>query len=219
MNSAPKFPCEPAPEGATDRRIERTRRQLHDALGALIRAKAYERITVGEILRHANIGRSTFYTHFRDKDDLLVSHIHDMLRAFRSPGRSSEAAFPERVIAFSLPFLEHIQRHRHLGSPKMGERGRTVLHEHVRRVLAERVIQELSSVEAGGRRKSGGVEPALLAQFIASTFVLVLHWWMDGRNSASAAEADRLFHTLVLPALQAEPVRPPARTNPESQTR
>ena len=195
---------EPSPEGTADRRIERTRRQLHDALGGLIRAKAYERITVSDILRRANVGRSTFYTHFRDKDDLLVSHIHDMLRVFRSPGRSSETTLPERVVAFSLPFLEHIQHHRHLGAPKMGERGRTVLHEHVRRVLAERIVQELGPEEARRRQKSGNVEPALLAQYIASTFVLVLHWWMDRRNTASAAEADKLFRTLVLPALQTD---------------
>ena len=196
-----KFPRDPAPEPATDRRIERTRRLLHDALGALIRAKGYERITVAEILERANVGRSTFYTHFRDKDDLLVSHIHDMLRAFRPTAGSLAAAPPERIIAFSLPFLEHIQHHRHLGAPKMGERGRSVLHEHVRRVLAERVMQDLGAEWPGRRERSGAVEPELLAQYIASTFVLVLHWWMDRRNTASAAEADKLFRTLVLPAL------------------
>lgn len=199
-SSRRKSPHNYAPEGVTDRRIERTRRQLNDALGALIGAKAYERITVSEILQRANVGRSTFYTHFRDKDELLVSHIHDMLRAFRPLGQSSEAALPERILAFSFPFLEHIQHHRHLGAPKMGERGRTVLHEYVRRVLAERIIQDLDA-ESGRRQGSGDIEPSLLAQYIASTFVLVLHWWMDRRNTVSAADADKSFRTLVLPAL------------------
>jgi AcrR family transcriptional regulator len=62
-----------------DRRIQKTRTLLHEALESLIREKPYDAIVVKEILDRANVGRSTFYTHFRDKDDLLVSGIHDML--------------------------------------------------------------------------------------------------------------------------------------------
>jgi AcrR family transcriptional regulator len=56
-----------------DRRIQRTRRLLQDALVGLILEKGYEAITVQDILDRANVGRSTFYEHFYDKDDLLLS--------------------------------------------------------------------------------------------------------------------------------------------------
>ncbi|MGO4838809.1 helix-turn-helix domain-containing protein, partial [Rhizobiaceae sp. 2RAB30] len=56
---------------AIDRRVARTRTALYDALVALIRLKAYEEITVEDILREADIGRATFYAHFTSKDDLL----------------------------------------------------------------------------------------------------------------------------------------------------
>ena len=62
-----------------DRRIQKTMHLLHEALGSLIREKPYDEIVVQEILDRANVGRSTFYMHFRDKDELLVSGIHDML--------------------------------------------------------------------------------------------------------------------------------------------
>jgi len=55
-----------------DRRIQKTKNLLHQALGSLIREKPYDAIVVKEILDRANVGRSTFYTHFRDKDELLV---------------------------------------------------------------------------------------------------------------------------------------------------
>jgi AcrR family transcriptional regulator len=64
-----------------DRRIQKTKGLLHDALGTLIREKPYDEIVVQEILDRANVGRSTFYMHFRDKGELLVSGIHDMLGA------------------------------------------------------------------------------------------------------------------------------------------
>ena len=62
-----------AGDRGTDRRIERTKRLLHGALGSLIHQKSYDDIVVKEILARANVGRSTFYTHFRDKDELLES--------------------------------------------------------------------------------------------------------------------------------------------------
>jgi len=61
-----------------DRRVQRTRRLLHKALMSLILEKKYESITVQEILDSADVGRSTFYMHFHDKDELLFSGFHDL---------------------------------------------------------------------------------------------------------------------------------------------
>src|SRR5690242_10979296 len=62
----------------TDRRVNRTRRALKDALTDLILEKGYERVTVGDVLERADVGRSTFYAHFVDKDDLLMAILADL---------------------------------------------------------------------------------------------------------------------------------------------
>jgi AcrR family transcriptional regulator len=54
-----------------DRRAARTRRSLHQALISLILRKGYDAITVQEIIDEADIGRATFYAHYRGKEDLL----------------------------------------------------------------------------------------------------------------------------------------------------
>jgi AcrR family transcriptional regulator len=120
-------------EQVKDRRIQKTKSLLHEALGSLIREKPYDAIVVQEILDRANVGRATFYMHFRDKDDLLVSGIHDMIRPVHTTKSSPSVKRYERLITFSLPIFEHIQRHRHIGSAKMGVRGRAVIHEHLRK--------------------------------------------------------------------------------------
>lgn len=56
-----------------DRRVQRTQNLLHQALASLVLEKDYDSISVKEILDRANVDRSTFYMHFRDKDELLVS--------------------------------------------------------------------------------------------------------------------------------------------------
>jgi AcrR family transcriptional regulator len=68
-----------------DRRIQKMTNLLHEALGTLIREKPYDEISVQEILDRANVGRSTFHMHFRDKDDLLVSSIREMLGSVQAP--------------------------------------------------------------------------------------------------------------------------------------
>src|SRR5690348_6733672 len=63
-----------------DRRSERTRRLLGEALISLMLERRYADLTVQDILDRANIGRSTFYAHYWDKDDLLASTMEQMIR-------------------------------------------------------------------------------------------------------------------------------------------
>ncbi|WP_069161254.1 TetR/AcrR family transcriptional regulator [Nocardia altamirensis] len=67
--------------GSTDRRVRRTKSLLHRALIELMLERGYDRISVRDILHRADVGRSTFYAHFRDKDDLLLLSSTDYLRA------------------------------------------------------------------------------------------------------------------------------------------
>ncbi|MFI1461488.1 TetR/AcrR family transcriptional regulator [Nocardia carnea] len=71
-----------------DRRVRRTRETLHRALIELMMERAYDRISVSDVIARADIGRSTFYAHYRDKDDLLVVSCGEHLR--REIARSSD---------------------------------------------------------------------------------------------------------------------------------
>lgn len=185
-----------------DRRIQRTRALLHEALGSLIRDKAYDRITVAEIINRAKVSRSTFYTHFRDKDDLLMSGMRALLLRALSMEGTATADIAERMAAFSLPLLTHIHQHRRSAKVRLGERGRAVLHEHLRRVLSEWIEQTLGVDRQRHKFRRSPLVPELLAQHIASTFVLVLHWWLDHGGTMSPVEADKLFRSLVMPVLR-----------------
>src|ERR1700730_12378061 len=62
-----------------DRRIRRTCERLGSALVALIQERPIDDVTVQDVLDRASVGRSTFYLHFRDKDDLLLSQLEEFL--------------------------------------------------------------------------------------------------------------------------------------------
>ena len=61
----------------TDRRVRQTRDALGDALVALMQEQPFDSITVQHILDRAEIGRSTFYSHYLDKNDLFLSDLED----------------------------------------------------------------------------------------------------------------------------------------------
>ncbi len=59
--------------GKKDRRKLRSRRSLQHALLKLMLTKPYDKITIQNIVDGANVGRSTFYAHYRHKDDFVLA--------------------------------------------------------------------------------------------------------------------------------------------------
>ena len=176
--------------------MRRTKSSLHGALIGLAREKPYSAIAVKEILNRANVGRSTFYTHFHDKDDLLESGIHDVLHSTR--GAPAPRSAVDRLLAFSLPLLTHIDGHRHAAGPQMRRDGRLVMHARLRKALNELLLEDLVVIFAGSKSE---VPLDLAAQHVASTFELVLNWWVESAPTLSPTEVDARFRELIVPSL------------------
>ena len=102
-----------------DRRIQRTRQLLLNTLIDLIVEKGYETITVQEIIDRANIGRSTFYFHFSDKEELLISGFENLRDAYEgfykrlSPGQTGWD--------FSLILFQHAEQNHKLIKALLGK--------------------------------------------------------------------------------------------------
>lgn len=193
----------PPEKRAMDRRIRKTQKLLQDALMSLVREKPYDEIVVKEILDRANVGRSTFYTHFKDKDELLASGMQDLLRTVQAAELPAPGKPPERMIRFSLPVLEHIHRHREAGAAGMGARGRAILHQYLQKVLTDLIADDVRKALPRRRNNAGQTPPELLAQYVASTFVLVLNWWVESNGALRPKDVDSLFRALTLPTLMA----------------
>ena len=94
-------------EDKTDRRVRRTKRQLREALTTLLLKKKFSEITVRELSELADVNRGTFYTHYRDTEDLLEQLESGFLNELRRIDASIQRQDWERG-AYS--YLEELLR-------------------------------------------------------------------------------------------------------------
>jgi AcrR family transcriptional regulator len=187
-----------------DRRVRRTQGRLRDALVSLIHEKRYDTIVVKEILERADVGRTAFYSHFRDKDALLASGIQQMLH--EDCGRSHQpTAQPfHSVLWFSLPVFEYLDQFRHRADVHMDRKGRGIVHQHLRQVLIEQIADDVRAAVRPSKAGAGGTPPDLLVDYLVTTFLLVLNWWVESGSRLLPGQVDDVFLALVVPSLAAE---------------
>lgn len=191
--------------GVADRRVEKTEKALREAMHALIAEKPYDAIAVGDILDRANVGKSTFYTHYAGKDELLANSIRELVGAAHTSARSNAEERHERALWFSLPIFEYLHRQRHASAHRDAEHhantthGREMVHELLRGVLCEMITDAVRTDWVDPAR--GPAPASFLVRYVASTFILVLEWWLADVEPRSPQEADTVFRALVLPAL------------------
>jgi AcrR family transcriptional regulator len=176
-----------------DQRVRRTRDRLGDALIELLLQKPFDDITVQEVLERAEVSRSTFYSHFRDKNDLFLSDADEffdgMANALSRFGDKSERVAPVHElfahVAEMRPFY-----HALVESGKVDDvwaLGR----EHFARGIEKR----LGEIPRGGHISSA--QCRLMAHGLAGSLFSLLDWWMQSGMKDTPLEMDKLFHQLV----------------------
>jgi len=182
-----------------DRRSERTRQLLNAALIELMLEQRYDEITVQDIIDRANIGRSTFYAHYLDKEDLLVSgftRVLDTLVQYPQQPDGEEYQAPPGLARF----FQHVQAHHQLYKALVRGGGIDRLfkksHQHMRRNIEQHLITLIPA----------GQPPAaplpLVADYLAGAILSMLTWWLDNDMPYTPEQMDTLFQQLVRPGVQ-----------------
>lgn len=177
----------------TDARVRRTRDALGDALVALMQEKPFDTITVQDVLDRAKVSRSTFYTHYSDKEDLLMSDAEEFFEAIStalSQARDkSDRVFPVQEFFAHLanvqPFFKALVK-----SGKFQENM-----ELARGHFARGIERRLAELPRG--RSIPPNELQAIAFTHAGALMSLLTWWLDRGMRESPAEMDQLFHRMV----------------------
>lgn len=190
-----------------DRRIQKTRTLLSEALISLILEKDYEVITVQEILDRANVGRSTFYTHFSDKDELLLNgldNLREMLRSAQDKTPLVAAKPYEKIIGFSLAMFEHAYEYRGVWRALLGSKTGAVVRQHILKIVAD-LIRDEGKEFLKRKRVDPEIPVELFVHFLASTFMSTLSWWLNQKNPVPPKKMDAVFRALIMPVITSNP--------------
>jgi AcrR family transcriptional regulator len=176
-----------------DQRVRRTRDQLGDALVELLVQKPFDDITVQDILDRAGVSRSTFYTHYRDKNDLFLSDAEEffeaMARALSGFGDKSERVAPVQELFAHIgevrPFYNALVESGRLHDVmELGQ-------EHFARGIEQRLGELPRAVRIPPDRRGA------VAHGLAGNLFSILAWWIQHGMTLPPEEMDKLFHKLV----------------------
>jgi len=185
------------PESKPDRRIGKTRKALKEALTDLILERGYEAVTVQEVISRADVGRSTFYAHFVDKDALLMAILADLEMPGLDPGswKPDDPAF-----GWTLALFRHFGSGKRLFKAVAGDESGSIARRETIRRLEELVEAELMRLKA--TRKLDAFQLQTVVRFLVGTFMGFMDWWMRDENDHLPAEdVDHAFRTLALPGV------------------
>ena len=169
-----------------DRRIRKTKKVLKQALTDLILEKGYDEVSVQDVIDRADVGRTSFYSHFRSKEDLLLQNLDDLENMF-FPEKNEEKISQDD---FSLKMFEHLQENWRLARLLLGNKKIPVVRNYVQNLLmkyyktsySEKYKDTLSEFEIEGA--------AVLA---SGALVSLTLWWFAMKKPVSPREMHRLF--------------------------
>lgn len=186
-----------------DRRQQKTREAIFEAFSTLLSTKSYTRITIQDIIDKANIGRSTFYSHFETKDDLLkemctelFSHVFsEHLNTENTHDFSLTHGDPGSIITHILYHLQDNKKN--IVGILTCESGELFL-RFFKQYLNELVTQHiLARIE----RKNKNIPDDFLVNHMAGSFVEMVQWWLKNSMRQSPEELTEYYLSVIIPII------------------
>ena len=179
-----------------DRRQKRTRQAVFQAFTHLLERKSYSNISVQEIIDEANIGRSTFYTHFETKDMLLKALCAEIFDHVFSAHLATETSHDfsqskQDIRSEITPILCHLQDSRSYIKGIMSCDGGDVFMQFFREFLAELFQEEMKNYPIE-------VPEEYLLNHIVSDFAETVRWWMKHPDYSPEQISAFFFSTMPL---------------------
>jgi len=212
------------PQNNLDRRVQKTRKLLQDALIELVAEKGYATVSIQEILDRANVGRSTFYAHFQDKDQLLHSILDRLDELFMQHEKQfldakknfGNADIMNHAHEFSPTFslFQFIGQNHRFFKAMLGNRGYGIfakpvydyvfahVHGIFTRPLHDNALDHMHEAFKilKSHERYGSLESEIAAHYFVSALMGLLVWWVEKDMPCTAEEIDRLFRQLAVPS-------------------
>jgi AcrR family transcriptional regulator len=184
-----------------DRRKQRTRALLRDALIALILEKGYDAVTVQDITDRANLGRATFYLHYKGgKDELLLSMMEGIQAdVMQQAGPITSNGFLENGNPPSLHAFKHAEENADFYKAMLGGGGLAGLITRFRKSSVEQIQAQMNPVLAAHEDR---LTVDIISNFVVGALNTLVIWWLENDRPCPAEEVARIYHQLITVGIQ-----------------
>lgn len=188
-----------------DRRQKKTRDAIFQAFTALLAEKNYNQIPVQEIIDRANVGRTTFYTHFETKDELLKAlctelfgHIIDTAMGMQH--EYAHCSYGSETDSVFLHLLHHLQENDNSILELLSSQNNEIFLRCFKSNLKELILRQYADK---GLLRSSRLPEDYLVNHIASSFVETVDWWLAQKMKTAPEEIAEYFEAVIEPVLNA----------------
>lgn len=202
------------PQKKEDRRIQRTRQLLREALLALIVERGYDNITVQDITDRANVARTTFYLHYKDKDELLFAGMREIY-----DGLIAQADLRNRNPFLGMPLNDasdflHVAEYANFYRVMLNEKGSMSFLVRVWEYLADAIFKDLLHESLQQARATSQLPAEALAAYVAGAQVGLLRWWLNHNMTIPAEEMAKLCEDITMKGMLSVLGLPEGKTMP-----
>lgn len=178
-----------------DRRQRKSREAIFKAFIELLSTKDFNRITVGEIVEKADVGRATFYSHFETKEFLLKElceelfcHLFDSMNEEKNNHKHLfDCDAPNSVF---LHLIQHLQKNDNNILELLSCRNNELFLQYFKNNLFQLVKCQLPAFDS---EKSKKLPESFRINHIVSTFVETMRWWLDNGMQESPETITEYF--------------------------
>jgi len=177
-------------------RKERTRNALKQAAIDLILEKGYDEVTVEDITERADLGRGTFYIHFKDKEDIVWRIIREGIETLDREANQQlgNQTLPQIEYYGYLMTFNHVDKNRALFKLMLGSRGSAALTEQVQQYVAGHIESEIKS---GISLNDFNLPSEFVANSLTGALVRVILWWLEVPNNYTFTEVAGMFYQMM----------------------
>lgn len=166
-----------------DIRIQKSKKAIMDALTHLMAKKDFDKITINEIAKQANVNRGTVYLHYVDKFDLLNHCIETHLNQLFEICMQKEDIGHFSSKTAMLRIFEYLEQHVSFYSNMLTNKGIPTFRNRLL-TLVQKMIEE--QIDRKGISKN--VNKDILVQYVTSATVGVIEWWITQEMPYPATE-------------------------------
>ena len=183
-----------------DRRQKKTRDAIFKAFASLLSEKNYNQITVQEIIDNADIGRTTFYSHFETKDFLLKELCEELFdhvigTAMGLPDAHEKYSCGNASDSVYLHLINHLKQNDNNIIGLLSCRNNELFLKYFKTDLQKLIRTQFS----------GFSNPKLPEEFlinhISSTFVETVSWWISRNMKESPETITEYFLAAIEPII------------------